>query len=42
MIDDESRASRQTADQRPDLQISFEFFPPKTDAMEEKFWESIG
>ncbi|KQT44714.1 5,10-methylenetetrahydrofolate reductase [Devosia sp. Leaf420] len=42
MIADESRASRQTADQRPDLQISFEFFPPKTDAMEEKFWESIG
>ncbi|KFL29011.1 5,10-methylenetetrahydrofolate reductase [Devosia riboflavina] len=30
-----------TADKRPELQISFEFFPPKTDAMEEKFWESI-
>ncbi|CAN7381200.1 methylenetetrahydrofolate reductase [NAD(P)H] [Devosia sp. LjRoot3] len=42
MIDDDLRASRLTADKRPELQISFEFFPPKTDAMEEKFWESIG
>lgn len=41
MIDDDHRASRLTADKRPELQISFEFFPPKTDAMEEKFWESI-
>jgi len=41
MIDDNLRASRQTADQRPDLQLSFEFFPPKTDAMEERFWDSI-
>ncbi|MBN9335971.1 methylenetetrahydrofolate reductase [NAD(P)H] [Devosia sp.] len=41
MIDDDHRASRLTADKRPPLQISFEFFPPKTDAMEEKFWESI-
>jgi len=39
---DTARASRQTADARPALQISFEFFPPKTDAMEERFWESIG
>ncbi|MDO8358679.1 MAG: methylenetetrahydrofolate reductase, partial [Devosia sp.] len=23
------------------FQVSFEFFPPKTDAMEERFWESI-
>jgi methylenetetrahydrofolate reductase (NADPH) len=23
------------------LQLSFEFFPPKTDAMEERFWESV-
>ena len=23
------------------LQVSFEFFPPKTDAMEERFWESV-
>ena len=41
MIDDNIRASRQTADQRPDLQISFEFFPPKTDVMEQKFWETV-
>ncbi|MBD8064166.1 methylenetetrahydrofolate reductase [NAD(P)H] [Devosia sp. PTR5] len=41
MLDDNVRASRQTADRRPDLQLSFEFFPPKTDAMEERFWDSI-
>src|SRR5690606_32886635 len=41
MLDDNLRASRLTAGQRPDLQLSFEFFPPKTDAMEERFWESI-
>ncbi|KKB80000.1 5,10-methylenetetrahydrofolate reductase [Devosia soli] len=41
MIEDHLRASRLVADKRPDLQLSFEFFPPKTDAMEEKFWESI-
>lgn len=41
MIDDNLRASRKTADQRPDLQLSFEFFPPKTDAMEQRFWDSI-
>jgi len=41
MLDDTLRASRRTADQRPDLQLSFEFFPPKTDAMEERFWDSV-
>lgn len=41
MLEDDLRASRQLADQRPDLQISFEFFPPKTDVMEEKFWDSV-
>lgn len=41
MIDDNLRASRKTAETRPDLQISFEFFPPKTDVMEERFWESV-
>ncbi|MET3898561.1 methylenetetrahydrofolate reductase (NADPH) [Devosia sp. UYZn731] len=41
MIDDNARASRLTAEKRPDLQLSFEFFPPKTDVMEQKFWESI-
>jgi methylenetetrahydrofolate reductase (NADPH) len=32
------RASRA---QRPDIRVSFEFFPPKTDAMETALWESI-
>ena len=41
MLDDNLRASRKTAHQRPELQLSFEFFPPKTDAMEERFWESL-
>ena len=41
MIEDNLRYSRLTADKRPELQLSFEFFPPKTDAMEERFWESI-
>jgi len=41
MIDDNARASRLTAEKRPELQLSFEFFPPKTDVMEQKFWESI-
>jgi methylenetetrahydrofolate reductase (NADPH) len=26
---------------RKDLAVSFEFFPPKTDQMEERFWESL-
>src|SRR4051812_28473945 len=34
----DQRPSRRTG--RP-FQLSFEFFPPKTDAMEERFWESI-
>ena len=41
MIDDSVRASRQPAEKRPPLQISFEFFPPKTDVMEARFWDSI-
>ena len=41
MLDDNLRASRQTAHDRPDLKISFEFFPPKTDVMEEKFWDTV-
>ena len=41
MLDDNLRASRQIAQHRPDLQISFEFFPPKTDVMEEKFWDTV-
>jgi methylenetetrahydrofolate reductase (NADPH) len=39
---DNLRPSRQVAKARPALKISFEFFPPKTDVMEERFWESIG
>ena len=35
------RASRAAADQRLPFQVSFEFFPPKTDVMEARFWESI-
>lgn len=38
---DNGRVSRRVAAERPKLQLSFEFFPPKTDAMEERFWESI-
>jgi methylenetetrahydrofolate reductase (NADPH) len=39
---DEVRTSRQSVTRRPPLSVSFEFFPPKTDAMEARFWESIG
>lgn len=39
---EEHRASRQAAWRRPPLAVSFEFFPPKSDAMEARFWESIG
>jgi methylenetetrahydrofolate reductase (NADPH) len=38
-VPSEARPSRQTG-QRP-FEVSFEFFPPKTDAMEERFWESV-
>jgi len=41
-IDTASRLSRKAAGDRPDFLVSFEFFPPKTDVMEERFWESIG
>jgi len=36
------RPSRLQGEDRPDLKLSFEFFPPKTDVMEERFWDSIG
>lgn len=39
---DALRASRLVSTKRPPLKLSFEFFPPKTDAMEERFWDSIG
>ena len=38
-VPSEARPSRQTG-QRP-FEVSFEFFPPKTDAKEERFWESV-
>lgn len=38
-IPSDHRASRQTGPHP--FKVSFEFFPPKTDAMEERFWESI-
>jgi methylenetetrahydrofolate reductase (NADH) len=38
---DATRLSHQPVSRRPPLQISFEFFPPKTDAMEARFWESL-
>jgi methylenetetrahydrofolate reductase (NADPH) len=38
---DHERFSRLTAARRPELQLSFEFFPPKTDVMEARFWESL-
>jgi methylenetetrahydrofolate reductase (NADPH) len=38
-VPSQARPSRQTG-QRP-FEVSFEFFPPKTDAMEERFWESV-
>jgi methylenetetrahydrofolate reductase (NADPH) len=34
------RKSRETGERQP-FQVSFEFFPPKTDVMEERFWESV-
>ncbi|MDB5623840.1 MAG: metF [Devosia sp.] len=41
MIDDSDRTSRQLAEKRPPLHLSFEFFPPKNDATEERFWDSL-
>ncbi|HEY4202662.1 MAG TPA: methylenetetrahydrofolate reductase [NAD(P)H] [Devosiaceae bacterium] len=35
------RPSRHLAEIAPKLQLSFEFFPPKTDVMEERFWETV-
>ena len=36
------RMSRQIKPGAAPFQVSFEFFPPKTDVMEERFWDSIG
>lgn len=40
-IDTADRPSRKAAGERPNFLVSFEFFPPKTDVAEERFWESI-
>jgi methylenetetrahydrofolate reductase (NADPH) len=37
----DTRASRRNGDARPHFELSFEFFPPKTDVMEERFWDSV-
>jgi methylenetetrahydrofolate reductase (NADPH) len=37
----DQRTSRQAKTERPPFQVSFEFFPPKTDEMEMRFWDSI-
>ena len=42
IIDHSHRPSRAAAAERPEFLVSFEFFPPKTDVMEERFWDSIG
>ena len=39
-VPSDHRPSRQTREKTP-FQVSFEFFPPKTDVMEERFWESV-
>ncbi len=36
------RVSRQITPGQVPFQVSFEFFPPKTDAMEERFWDALG
>jgi methylenetetrahydrofolate reductase (NADPH) len=38
---DHERTSRLSPDRRPALELSFEFFPPKTDVMEQRFWDSL-
>ena len=37
-----NRISRNMSAVAPELQLSFEFFPPKTDVLEERFWDSLG
>jgi methylenetetrahydrofolate reductase (NADPH) len=39
-VPSDQRRSRETGERQP-FQVSFEFFPPKTDVMEERFWESV-
>lgn len=39
-VPSDQRPSRNTGERQP-FELSFEFFPPKTDVMEERFWESV-
>ena len=39
---DAARPSRTVSAERAALELSFEFFPPKTDVMEARFWDSVG
>jgi len=41
MKHEETRVSRRPTGERPALQFSFEFFPPKTDEAEDRFWGSL-
>lgn len=41
MVKQEERLSRRSAVLRPDLNLSFEFFPPKTDLAETRFWDAL-
>ena len=35
------RISRQPFNEVPKLKLSFEFFPPKSDKAEERFWQTL-
>lgn len=35
------RISRRPKSEAPDLELSFEFFPPKSDKAEERFWQAL-
>ena len=35
------RASRLTSENKPDIDLSFEFFPPKSEKAEARFWNSL-
>lgn len=41
MTPQSDRLSRTSGDKRPQFQVSFEFFPPKTDEAEARFWQSL-
>lgn len=41
MTPQSDRLSRKSGGNRPDFQVSFEFFPPKTDEAEARFWSSL-